>query len=276
VFLPVPQPYDFALSTERFRVFGLDPATLWHVPDRGCGGLLRVVDGREVWIEAASGGVTVEPYDDAIAPEIGTLLGLCFDLAGFSEWSRREPVLDRLVRALEGFRPPLAPHPFEALVTSITAQQVSLQSAFAIRGRFVERFGIRCERAYAFPTPEHVAASDEEELFALGFSRRKAEYVLGLARTPIDFDGLDRRPDAEITERLTSIRGLGEWTADWYLARHLGRPHAWPAGDLALRKAVRIFYGPVEDVRGFGDTLHPFQNLSAHYLLAGLRLPPSQ
>ena len=271
--LSVPEPYDFALSTARFRIFGLDPATLWHVSD-GCGGLHRVVDGREVRIEAAPGGVTVEPCDEAIATEIATLLGLRFDLAGFATWSRGEPVLDRLERALAGFRPPLAPHAFEALVTSITAQQVSLQSAFAIRGRFVERFGVRCERAYAFPTPEQVAASHEDELFALGFSRRKAEYVLGLARTPIDFDGLDRRPDAEITERLTSIRGLGEWTADWYLARHLGRPHAWPAGDLALRKAVRIFYGPVEDVRGFGATLHPFQNLSAHYLLAGLRLPP--
>ncbi len=140
----------------------------------------------------------------------------------------------------------------------------------------MERFGEPGELAHAFPARDRVAAASEVELVELGFSRRKAEYVVGLARADLDFEALDRLSDAEITERLVSIRGLGEWTADWYLARRLGRPHAWPAGDLALRKAVRIFYGPVEDVRAFGATLHPFQNLSAHYLLAGLRLNPFQ
>jgi DNA-3-methyladenine glycosylase II len=70
------------------------------------------------------------------------------------------------------------------------------------------------------------------------------------------------------------LRGLGEWTADWFLARHLARSHAWPAGDLGLRKAVLAFYGGVSDVRSFGARFHPFENLSAHYLLTGLRLFP--
>ena len=67
--------------------------------------------------------------------------------------------------------------------------------------------------------------------------------------------------------RLTALRGLGEWTADWFLARHLARPRAWPAGDLGLRKAVGAFYGL--DVHELGHRLDPFQNLSAHYLLTG-------
>ena len=269
--LPVPEPYDFALSTERFRAFGVDPANLWHE-----GGLHRVVGGREVRIEAAPGGVDVEPLDTEIAAEVGTLLGLGFDLAGFAEWARAEPVLARLTSELAGFRPPLSPDPFEALVTTITAQQVSLQSAFAIRRRFVERYGVPGRLAFAFPTRERVVAASEDELFALGFSRRKAEYVLGLARSDLDLDALAALPDEEVSERLVAVRGLGEWSADWYLARHLGRPHAWPSGDLALRKAVRFFYPHVEDVRTFGSTLHPVQNLSAHYLLLGLRLTPTR
>ncbi len=267
--LPIPEPYDFALSTERFRAFGVDRATLWHE-----GGLHRVVAGREVRIEPAPGGVDVQPLDEAIGADVRTLLGLPFDLAGFVDWALPQPVLGPLAHRLAGFRPPLSPDPFEALVTSITAQQVSLQSAFAIRGRFVERFGMRGDLAYAFPTRERVAAASEDELFAIGFSRRKAEYVVGLARSDLDLDALDALPDDEIRGRLVAIRGLGEWTADWYLARHLGRPHAWPAGDLALRKAVRFFYGQVEDVRSFGAALHPFQNLSAHYLLVGQRHTP--
>jgi DNA-3-methyladenine glycosylase II len=267
----VPEPYDFAVSTERFRAFGVDRANLWHE-----GGLHRVIAGREVRIEAAPGGVDVEPLDDEIAAEVGVLLGLAFDLEAFYAWAAGDPVLLRLAAALAGFRPPLAPTPFESLVTSITAQQVSLQSAFAIRSRFVERLGEPGVHAVAFPTRERVAAASERELVALGFSNRKAEYVIGLARSDLDLDGLAALPDDEVKERLVALRGLGEWTADWYLARHLGRPHAWPAGDLGLRKAAAIFYGADEDVRTLGMRLHPFQNLAAHYLLTGLRLAPPE
>ena len=268
-FLPLPQPYDFGVSTERFRAFGVDRANLWHE-----GGLHRVVDGREVRIEAAPGGVDVTPLDARIEAEVRLLLGASFDLDSFYAWAVDEPVVGRLTAALPGFRPPLAPDPFEALVTSITAQQVSLHSAFAIRSRFVERFGEKGEHAVGFPARERIAAATEQELVALGFSVRKSEYVVGLARSELDLDALAMLSDDEVKERLIAIRGLGEWTADWYLARHLGRPHAWPAGDLGVRKAVAIFYGDGEDVRAIGARLHPFQNLSVHYLLTGLRLAP--
>jgi DNA-3-methyladenine glycosylase II len=179
-------------------------------------------------------------------------------------------VLTELVARLAGFRPPLAPDPFESLVTSITAQQVSLFAAFAVRTRMIERFGERGELAYAFPTRERIAAAGEEELVALGFSRRKAEYVVGLARDEIDLEALAALDDDEVRARLTAIRGLGPWTADWFLARHLARPRAWPADDLGVRKAAQLLYGL--DVHELGRRLDPFQNLSAHYLLTGMRV----
>ena len=156
-------------------------------------------------------------------------------------------------------------------MSSITAQQVSLHAAFAVRSRFTESFGIPAEHAVAFPTRKRVARATEEELTALGFSRRKAEYVLGLARAELDFEELATLPDAEVKARLTTLRGLGEWSADWFLARHLARPQAWPAGDLGLRKAVLAFYPDLTDVRAASVRFHPFENLSAHYLLAALR-----
>jgi DNA-3-methyladenine glycosylase II len=180
-------------------------------------------------------------------------------------------VLAELTARLRGFRPPLAPDPWESLVTSICAQQVSLQSAFAIRARFVEAYGVRAELAWAFPRREVVARADEEALFALGFSWRKAEYVLGLARAELDLDALAALPDDEIRAVLVERRGIGHWTVDWFLARHLARPTAWPAGDLALRKAVVAFYA--DDVDAVGRRLAPFQNLAAHYLLTGARTP---
>jgi 3-methyladenine DNA glycosylase/8-oxoguanine DNA glycosylase len=234
-----------------------------------------------VRIEAAPGGVSVEPLDRRTEPVVRKLLGFEFDLAAFSRWamSRGQTpghVLRRLVLRLDGFRPPVAPDPFESLVTSITAQQVSLFAAFAIRNRLIERFGVRAERSYAFPTPERLARAREDDLRALGFSGRKAEYVLALARSDLDLDGLAALPDEEVKDALRTQRGLGDWTADWFLARHLARPRAWPAGDLGLRKAVAAFYGDVGDVRTFGERFDPFQNLSAHYLLTGLRRPDRQ
>jgi DNA-3-methyladenine glycosylase II len=267
--LPLPQPYDFALSTERYRAFGPDLANLWHDD-----ALLRVVDGREVRIAAADGGVAVEPLDAVVEPVVRKLLGLEFDLDAFYAFATTEPVLARLVQALPGLRPPLAAEPFETLVTSISAQQVSLFSAFAVRNRFITQFGVRVNHAYAFPTRERVAVAREEELLAVGFSRRKAEYIVALARSDLDFDSLALLPDDEVKGRLVAQRGLGEWTADWFLARHLARPRAWPWGDLGLRKAVAAFYGPDADVRAIGARFDPFQNLAAHYLLTGLRVHP--
>jgi DNA-3-methyladenine glycosylase II len=272
--LALPEPYDFELSTERFRAFGPDLANLWHE-----GGILRVVDSREMRIESATRGVDVDPLDDGTAPVARAVVGADFELQPFYEWASAQDVLRELVPRLAGLRPPLAPDPFETIVTAISAQQVSLFAAFAVRNRMVERFGERGVHAYAFPTRERIARASEDELTAIGFSRRKAEYLIGVARAAVDFEALRKLPDEEVKTTLTAIRGLGEWTADWFLARHLARPHAWPAGDLGLVKAVSAFYFggrklSIPDVRAFAKQLDPFQNLSAHYLLTGYRMSP--
>jgi 3-methyladenine DNA glycosylase/8-oxoguanine DNA glycosylase len=268
--LRLPEPYAFELSTARYRAFGTDLANLWHE-----GGLYRVIEGREVRIEPAQGGVEVNPLDAAIEPSVRKLLGVEFDLDAFYGFAQSDDVLGRLVGELRGLRPPIAVEPFESLVTSITAQQVSLHAAFAIRNRLIERFGVRAEHAYAFPTRERLALAEPAELAVLGFSRRKADYVVGLARSNLDLIALTALSDDEVKAQLTALPGIGEWTADWFLARHLARPEAWPAGDLGLRKAVSRFYGEgrdfsTEEVRTIGKRFAPFQNLTAHYLLAGL------
>ena len=268
----IPEPYDFRLSTVRFRDFGSDGATVWHE-----GGLHRVISGREVRIEAALGGVRVDDDGAEIETEVRRLLGLPFELEPFRAWAEEEPVLGRFTRSLAGFRPTLNPRPFEALVVAITTQQISLRAAAAIRGRFVERFGVRHEVAWEFPDRERVAHARPREITAIGFSQKKAEYVIALARSDLDFGVLESLPDDDVIAALVALPGLGRWTADWFLARHLARPEAWPAGDLGVRKAVAAFYADgrpltIEEVRTMGERFAPFQNLSAQYLLAGLRM----
>ena len=268
--LRMPEPYDFELSTERYRAFGPDLANLWHE-----GALHRVIGGREIRVAHDPQGIDVEPLDATIEPVVRKLLGAEFDLDLFYAFAANDPTLAGLVAELQGLRPPIAVEPFESLVTSITAQQVSLWAAFAIRNRLIERFGVRAEHAYAFPTRKRIAGAEPEELTAVGFSGRKAEYVVGLARSDLDLGALALLPDDEVKGALTALPGIGEWTADWFLARHLARPRAWPAGDLAVRKAVSRFYGEgrnlsIEEVRALGVRFAPYENLTAHYLLASL------
>jgi DNA-3-methyladenine glycosylase II len=262
----LPEPYDFELSTERYRAFGPDLANLWHED-----GLHRLIAGREVRIESAQGGVRIRPGDIDLVEPVRRYLGEPFDLDSFTAFAATEPVLSRLLDPLLGFRPPLAIDPFETLVTSITAQQISLHAAFAVRNRLIQAFGQPFEHAYSFPTREGMAAAEPEKLLPLGFSRRKAEYVVGLARSDADLLALAALPDDEVKARLIQLPGIGEWTADWFLARYLARSDAWPAGDLGLRKAVLHFYGE-EDTRAAGDRFPGHRNLAAHYLLTGLRV----
>ena len=266
--LRFPDPYDFELSTGRFRAFGTDLAN--RLVDST---LYRAVGGREVRILPRPGGVDVEPLDAVTEPVIAQLLGAPFELEPFYDWAANDAVLALIVERLRGYRPPLAPDPFESLVTSITAQQVSLFSALAMRNRMVERFGVRAGEVWAFPTRERMATATKDELYACGFSRRKAEYVIGLARSGLDLDGLAALDDDDVRAAITAVRGLGPWTAEWFLARHLARPRAWPAGDLVLRKAADVLYGV--EVTELGRRLDPFQNLSAQYLLVAFMTGPS-
>jgi DNA-3-methyladenine glycosylase II len=221
----------------------------------------------------------------AAAAEVRRLFGLDFDLPGFYRLAKADAALAPLVEPLYGMRPTLAPTPLEMLVGSITAQQVNLSFAFACRARLVRRWGtpVRCGGAelWAFPDAAALAGARVRELRALKYSNRKAEYIRDLARAVVagtlDLDALGAAPSAEVIARLTALRGLGRWTADWYLARCCGRGDVCPAGDLAVRKAFEHHYGrgrtlSEEAIRRRARAWGPYQNLAVHYLLAGMRL----
>ena len=93
----------------------------------------------------------------------------------------------------------------------------------------------------------------------------------------LDLDALDAASSVEVITRLTALRGLGRWTADWFLARCCGRGDVCPAGDLAVRKAFEHHDGrgrtlSEEGIRGRPRAWGAYQILAVHYLLAGMRL----
>jgi len=119
-----------------------------------------------------------------------------------------------------GLRPALNPTLFESLVKAIVGQQIPQRMALAITARLVEAYGPKTAigglEYYGFPEPAVLARAGLEELRGLGLSRRKAEYIVGLARLVEDgypLEELRGEEPREAVEELQRIRGVGPWTA---------------------------------------------------------------
>jgi DNA-3-methyladenine glycosylase II len=290
-----PGPLDVAATLARFHLWGQDPAN--QLAD----GVFRralAVDGqwhgyRLTWaggpdaarLTVSAPGVRRARVIDAVIAEVRQICGLDVDLPGFYRAAGADRVLAELIPRLYGLRPTLSPRPFEMLVGSVCAQQVNLTFAFTVRGRLVRRFGapIRLDgqTVYAFPEPSALARARRDELRRMQFTERKAEYIVALARQveagELDLDALSVHPNDTIIERLMAVRGVGRWTAEWFLARGLGRGDVCPAGDLGVRRAFAHFYNRGRElselaIRRRAALWGPHQNLAVHYLLAGQRL----
>jgi len=293
-------PFSLNLSLQRYRLFGQDAAHayvdgLYHR-------VIKLAD--RLWVYALCeagtpedpvirvhilGGRPQAQHRTAVEADVYNSLSLDVDLVPFYDWASADPILAQLIGRCYGMRPPRAPTLFEALVTSISAQQVNLAFATTTRSRLIRRFGrsvtLDGRVFYAFPTPSMLAEASLQELRDMQFSWRKAEYVVNLARLlttgELRLEEFPQLSNDEIIERITQVKGLGRWTADWLLARGLGRGDVVAVGDLGVRKAVGRFYydgklPAIADIRIFAARWGTFQNLAVHYLLAGLRLPDLQ
>jgi DNA-3-methyladenine glycosylase II len=283
---------NFALTLRRYQAYGEDAANYFD------GKNFRKVFSREdklflLSLQESNGGVTLHVQPPTRSQTVWQqaelitrkILGLGFPLEAFYQFAAGDPVLRELAKKFRGLRPTLAANPFESLVTSITAQQINLQFAFAVRSRLVRRYGEKLnfngQTYFAFPKPEKLARVKVSSLRRLQFTEKKSEYIIGLANAVrdgwLDLAALSQQSDEEIAEKLMALRGVGRWTVDWLLARHLGRGQAFPAGDLGVRKAVQHFYfngkeKSEEELRKFSRRWGEFANLATHYLLAGLAL----
>jgi DNA-3-methyladenine glycosylase II len=288
-------PLDVTSTLGRYRLWGEDPA---NVLDGDvfrrvlvAGGALVPYEVRwsgpveDVRLTVRAPGARGAAVGAAITAEVRRIFGLDFDLPGFYRMAKADAALAPLVERLYGMRPTLAPTPLEMLVGSITAQQVNLSFAYACRARLVRRYGrpVTVGRAtvWAFPDATTLARATVREMRALKYSTRKAEYIRDLARAvaagTLDLQALATAANVDVIARLTALRGLGRWTADWFLARCCGRGDVCPAGDLAVRKAFDHHYGrgralSEDAIRRRAGVWGAFQNLAVHYLLVGMRL----
>ena len=206
-------------------------------------------------------------------PVVEKLLGLEFELDAFTTWAASQPVLAEIVAASRGVppaalaRPVREPRHLDHRAAGLAARGLRDPQPLRRAARHLRRARL------CVPDARAGRGGDRGRARSSSASREgRPSTSSGSRAADLDLDGLALLcPTTRSAPRLVAVRGIGPWTAEWFLARHLARPRAWPAGDLALRKAVDLFYG--SDVHELGPRLDPFQNLSAHYLLTASRMP---
>ncbi|HEY1918679.1 MAG TPA: hypothetical protein VGH27_24155 [Streptosporangiaceae bacterium] len=183
--------------------------------------------------------------------------------------AERDPVLARLVAetGLPKVSPPTDSH-FGALVRAIVYQQLAGAAASAIHRRLIAALGGEV-------TPERILALPDGALRQAGLSGAKAASVQDLSAkvldgtVVLDSKGLRREGDAEMVARLSTVRGIGKWTAEMFLMFQLRRLDVWPTGDLGVRKGYGLAWGiPTPTPRQLdplGDPYRPYRSVLAWY-----------
>ena len=239
------------------------------------------VDEPELAMELRGEGLADSDANLAVE-QLRWMLGTEQDLTPFYELAGSEPALAGLVTEFRGLHLPRTATLFESLVLAILGQQISAAVARTMRLLLIERFGERAEFGevvyYSFPRPEAILSSSPEELRTLKLTQRKAEYVYGIAEaaTGADWAEVWRLPDEEFVRRLTALRGVGNWTAQWAMVRGLARPDALPLGDLALRRGVSRLLRDGEpvndaDVEALAERWRPWRSYATAYLFGAMR-----
>ena len=292
---PVP-PFNFKLSASIFS--GGDPQIrsysdgIFRQVIRVRGALLLAgvtgegsVGHPEVRLRLKPGPVAREMAREA-GELVTSLFNLNLDLSLFKEAVQNDPVMSVIAVRLRGLKPPRTATVFEALVDSIIEQQISLTAAHSIEKRVTRTFGdileIDRERFCAFPTPGRLADASPEELRACGLSMKKAEYIIGIARRIRDGDlDLENHGPGEDTEtlirELSTLRGVGLWTAELAVLRGLSRLDAIPADDLGIRRSISHYYSKTfridtGEARRIAEGWGGWKGLAAYYLLVAERV----
>ena len=183
--------------------------------------------------------------------------------------AERDPVIARLLAEtgppqLRRFPEP----PFAAIVRAITYQQLAGAAAAAIHGRLVMALGGDVQ-------PEALAALSDETMRAVGMSRNKVLSLRDLAAKALDGTvvlsprGLARQSDEEIIARLSTVRGIGRWTAEVFLLFQLRRLDIWPTGDLGVRRGYGLAWGipmpTAKQLEPLGEPFRPYRSVAAWY-----------
>jgi DNA-3-methyladenine glycosylase II len=200
--------------------------------------------------------------------------------------SRRDKVLRKIILGVPKAHLTRRNDAFTTLTRSIIGQQISVKAADAVWRRFLVATGAKLPASKArFPrvAAQTVAELEVETLRAAGLSQRKTEYIQDLAKhflsgklNPRKWRGMD---DEALIEALSEVKGIGRWTAEMFLIFHEFRPDVFPIADIGLQRALRTYYGELEDaapgaMMEFSERWKPYRSVATWYLWRALDATP--
>ena len=170
------------------------------------------------------------------------------DLALFYEKAHNDEILSCLVNKYKGLRIVKISDLFEGLSWAVIGQQINLKFAYTLKKRLVETYGEKLtyegEDYWIFPNPEKISGLDVDDLRRLQFTQRKAEYVIGIAKLFTDGSINEGQLKLEkayrsLFNKLISIRGVGNWTADYTIMKCFNINYAFPIADVGIHNALK-------------------------------------
>jgi AraC family transcriptional regulator of adaptative response / DNA-3-methyladenine glycosylase II len=232
-------------------------------------GTLRVApDGNGALVLEVTGASARALFD--VVRRVRRMLDLDADPLAIDEQLGRSELLRESVRARPGLRVVGAVEPFEGLVRAMVGQQVSVAAARTFLARIASQFGGALPAAAGsvgrlFPTAEQLAQAD---LTRVGLTGARAQAIREISRQ-VAARKLSLAPAAslvEVVERLKTLPGLGEWTAQVVAMRAFAEPDAFPASDLALRRALHDVRA--EELERIAEAWRPWRAYAAMHLWA--------
>ena len=181
---------------------------------------------------------------------------------------RKDKKLGAVIDRIGLIQREIMPDPFTTLISSVVSQQISKKAAETVWNRLSLLIGNI--------TPESIARMSLSDIKACGMSERKASYIKGIADAAlsgtVDFKKLHTLSDEEIIAKLSSLHGVGVWTAEMLLIFSLNRPDVLSYKDLAICRGMMNLYGlkelPKEKFQTYRKRYSPYGSIASLYLWA--------
>ena len=227
---------------------------------------------------------TDEPTKRLIVSSLERLLGIKCDLAGFYRLAEQDENLKPVMEKFYGFKPSRLLSNFEVLVNAIACQQLTLTMGIHLMNSLAETYGLAQQTPeglfHAFPRPQELANANHDDLRRMKFSYQKARYITEIAQAivsgDLDLEAVDSLDDQSAVAYLCKLKGVGRWTAEYFLLRALGRTNIFPADDVGARNHLQRWLG-LTDKLNFNtvhQTIEPWRGYGGlvyfHLLLKGL------
>ena len=190
------------------------------------------------------------------------------------QFLRKDPKMDQIIEQVGEYNIKITKNRYQSLVEAIIAQQLSGYAADSILKRFKKLYKSK------FPKPVDVIKTSNPKLRSVGLSKMKISYIKDLSKkiesNELKIRSFSSKDDEYIIQQLTSVKGIGRWTAEMFLIFSLGRQDVLPVGDLGLKKGIQLMHSLKElpkekEIEEFAESWRPYRTIATWYLWKSLQ-----